>query len=469
MHRRNVSPWIQDIRSPALKDARRLRRFQQIVAAAAESLGETIAATFKRPADRQAAYDFVEHETIEPERVLDVVSDATASAVAKHDEVLLLLDGSSLSLVDEDRSKGFGSVGSKSLGARGLKVLTSLVCDVEGTPFGCGRLQFWVRGDEPVRKRQYRPLQSRESFQWHQAVDATAKSFAKFASNTKIHVVADREADASEFLKKLSDEGYEFTIRGGQRGRVMYVDGRRLNLLRKVKTSPSLGTYAVEVRGSATQRKRTAHMEVRTAKVELVLRDRHRHERTSRAVTVVWARETSGGKQRLDWVLLTSKNVRTPHDAAKVIGTYTCRWRIEDFHRAWKKGGCDVEKNQLRSAGAVIKWASVMAVVAARAEHLKHRSRTEPKAPASSEFSDDELAALRLAKSAQKKRTEKLHEGELTLDLAVRWLADIGGFVGNRGSGPPGSTVIARGLERLEIFGLALKVAREESRRGEKR
>ncbi len=35
--------------------------------------------------------------------------------------------------------------------------------------------------------------------------------------------------------------------------------------------------------------------------------------------------------------------------------------------------------------------------------------------------------------------------------MAVRWLAELGGYVGNKRSGPPGSITIGRGLERLEF------------------
>jgi hypothetical protein len=38
-----------------------------------------------------------------------------------------------------------------------------------------------------------------------------------------------------------------------------------------------------------------------------------------------------------------------------------------------------------------------------------------------------------------------------TIAQAVRWIADLGGYTGNKSSGPPGSVVIARGLERLTI------------------
>lgn len=434
-----------------------------MLVAASATRGKTIAATYKVPAERQAAYDFVEHDTVQPDHVLDVIADATAREAATHDEVLLVLDGSSLTLVDRGDAKGFGSVGTKKAGGRGIKVLTNLVCGTDGTPIGCGRFIYWCRGDEKVDQKKYRPIHQRESYRWHQAIDGVVRAFTKFAPKTKLHIVADREADASALLKKVIDEGHEFTIRSSHAQRTICHDGRQINLRRKVLRSAPIAVYDVYVPATPKRRARRARLEVRIAQIDLNLQDHHIRARASRSINVVWAREIGApGADRLDWLLFTSKTVRTAADAAAVIGIYKCRWGIEDFHRVWKRGGCDVEKNQLRSANAVIKWASVTAVIAARAEHLKRRARSEPEAPASSEFTADELEALRIAKKRQKSKTEKLVDGEPTLAVAVRWVADIGGHVGNKSSGPPGATVISRGLEYLAIFTQAVLYVRDE-------
>ena len=460
LHQRSIPSWCQAF--IGFSDERHTQRFQKLVAGANATRGGTISATYKVPAERQAAYDFVEHDTVQPDVVLDVIAAATAREAAKYDEVLLVLDGSSLTLTDREREKDFGSIGTKTAGARGIKALTSLVTGLDGTPIGCGRFIYWCRDDEKVEKN-YRPLQNRESYHWHEAIDGTAKSFGKFAPNTKLHVVVDREGDASALLKKLIDEDYEFTIRSGQADRVIYRDGRRINLRRRVRRSIPIAVFDMHVPARSKRRARRATLEVRTAEVDLTLRDHHIGSRVSRPITVVWAREIGHrGGDRLDWVLFTSKTIKTASDAAAVVGIYTCRWTIEDFHRVWKRGGCNVEKNQLRSKNAVIKWASVNSVVAARAEHLKRRSRSEPDAPASSEFSADELKALRLAKMQQKAKTEKLVDGEPTLGQAVRWVADLGGYIGSKSSGLPGATVISRGLEHLAIFTAAVIFVREE-------
>ena len=68
----------------------------------------------------------------------------------------------------------------------------------------------------------------------------------------------------------------------------------------------------------------------------------------------------------MDWLLLTNVPVRSVEDVTGVLRSYKMRWRIEEMHKAWKSGACQVEQTQLRSKDAVIKWATILAAVATR-------------------------------------------------------------------------------------------------------
>ena len=171
------------------------------------------------------------------------------------------------------------------------------------------------------------------------------------------------------------------------------------------------------------------------------------HRRSVVELTAVWTREKRK-KDGLSWLLLTTTKVEALADAAECIRRYRRRWRIEEFHRTWKKGAYDVENTQLRSAQAFVKWAMIGAVVAARIERLKALSQSQPDAPASIEFSDAELKTLRMLKDLQKSSVERLPKGTPTLEVATIWLAEIGGYI-RRKKGRPGSTTLARGLEML--------------------
>ena len=193
---------------------------------------------------------------------------------------------------------------------------------------------------------------------------------------------------------------------------------------------------------------------MRAARVPLVLSDHHVGSSVARELTVIWARERGtmrAGDRRVEWMLYTTDQAQRPADACQVVERYSRRWRIEELHRTWKSGACNVETMQLRSPHAAIKWASMLAAVAARIERLKTLSRTSPEQPATVELADVEIRALIVLKRGEKKRNETIPDDTPTLGQAVRWIADLGGYIGSKSSGPPGSTVIARGLERLTI------------------
>jgi hypothetical protein len=66
----------------------------------------------------------------------------------------------------------------------------------------------------------------------------------------------------------------------------------------------------------------------------------------------------------LDWLLYTNAPVTTEEEALLVVRSYRARWRVEEFHRTWKQGGCNVETAQLRSVEAIVKWATILSSVA---------------------------------------------------------------------------------------------------------
>ena len=153
------------------------------------------------------------------------------------------------------------------------------------------------------------------------------------------------------------------------------------------------------------------------------------------------------------WLLLTTHPIETVGAIEQVIDGYATRWRIEDFHRTWKSGLCNVEDSQLRSAQAFAKWATLLAAVAMRAERLTRLARETPDVESTTEFSQDEIDAVILLA-----RPRGLRPGDRpSLGKIVRWIADLGGYTGKSSGGPPGKIVIGRGLLDVEAVAVALK------------
>ena len=409
-----------------------------------------VSEVFRRSADSQAAYDFLEHRAIAAETVQQVATEAVAKLCAEHDVVYVVLDGSSLTLTErEEGSKGFGSIGSHSNGARGIKVLNALALGPEGQTLGVIAQRFWVR-TKPAKEGP-RPLVERESCRWHEALQSARTRLSDCAPETKRHVLADREGDASLLMQRIVDDGDDFTIRANGHRNVV-IDGQKVNVRDLLSQKVPIARTTIPVPAKGGQPSRIAALAVRAARVQIVLRDHHTKKRRILELTVVWGREeaTSPGAKRLDWMLYTTVPVKAAGDAVATLVRYSYRWRIEEYHRLLKRGGGRVEDTQLRSPQAVIKWATMHSIVAGRAQRLRDASRSAPDLPASTELTADEIEALVFLKQDEKRRNEIVSAEGLTLQRAVRWIADLGGFTATgKSTKPPGSTVIARGLERV--------------------
>ncbi len=249
--------------------------------------------------------------------------------------------------------------------------------------------------------------------------------------------------------------------------RVLRPDGSQSHLRAELAGAPWLGSKWLHVTAGPQRSERWAALLICTMDVVLEVRDPRTSRRTRLPVRAVWAREIGtcpSGEKPLDWLLLTNHVVKTRADAELVLDAYATRWSIEEAHRTWKSGGCQVEATQLHSETSVRKWATLLFTVATRIERLKTLARTSPEQPASEELSAYELRALLLLKRRQKKRTEVVPQTTPTIGQAVRWLADLGGYTGKSSGGLPGSVTIGRGLTRVLIAAEVLKSLDEEGR-----
>ncbi len=93
-----------------------------------------------------------------------------------------------------------------------------------------------------------------------------------------------------------------------------------------------------------------------------------------------------------------------------VVHGYTQRWRIEELHKTWKTGACNVESTQLHSSERVVCWATLLIAVAARIERLKRLARASPNLSATEELTESEIEALVLLKRSTKKKTEQISD-----------------------------------------------------------
>jgi hypothetical protein len=114
----------------------------------------------------------------------------------------------------------------------------------------------------------------------------------------------------------------------------------------KLAASKALGNYELDIPGSGSRKARRASMAMHAMEVTLLLRDKNTKERHPLRINVVWVHEvgtTPSGETPLDWMLFTNAPIDTVEAARRVVLGYSLRWRIEEFHKTWKTGKCNVE------------------------------------------------------------------------------------------------------------------------------
>lgn len=454
--------WAQEEFGRAeLGDTRRTARLVAIGAAACECPSGKVAAVFGVEREREGAYDFLENAHVAAEEIAASVVSATTARCHGLPFVFVPVDGSSISAADRARARDFGNVGNDSHGSRGLKIVDALAVDPDGTVVGWLGLKFWARAANrkvPVgHARKTRPVEEKETRHWLEVVKSAAAALDERRLRGWFQI--DREGDNRDILLALKETGHWWTVRGNQ-DRTIEVEGGSTDLLRSQMLARAItGQYTLSVAARAGRKAREARMAVRVAEVVLRLREPRTNLVTRFPVAVVWAREegtTPAKEAPIDWLLFTNHSVVSLEDAHEVIHGYAQRWRIEECHRTWKSGDCDIEATQLESSAALERWAIVLAAVAARIERLKRLSRKKPELPATSELTPLEIRALKMLRTGA-----KADETVPSVAQVVAWLAELGGFTHKYSGRPPGATVLGRGLRKLRPAARLLEIQQE--------
>jgi hypothetical protein len=453
---------IEEFGDAALGNRRRTDRLVAMASGVAAAPAGRITAVFADPASREGAFRFVENEHVEPRAIAEAAFRACARRAETYSYVFVPVDGTSLNISDWKRTKGLGIVGARFVGATGLQVMSAMAVAPDGAPLGLCGLQFWARRGRSRRRGRHdlRKVASKETNYWLQTLRCIEENFSRLASTCTPWFQLDRGADAWPVLEMCVDQRLLVTVRAA-RNRALWNGGDlpEKYLWGELERGPVRGTKRLEVPTRAGRPGRTATLSVRYADVVLDLHNAKGRHRRPAAVTAVLVREVGripDAEERIEWLLLTTHPVGDFGDALAVIDGYASRWTIEDFHRAWKSGCCQVETTQLRSSEHIQRWATILAAVAVRVMRLAKLARTEPELPATVELRQSEIDAIILTR----RRTGYSPGDVPTIGEAVTWLAEVGGYTGKSSGGPPGAAVLSRGILRIQALADYLELKR---------
>jgi len=450
-----------------LGDERRTRRLVQLAAEVATRPAGTVTRACASSASREAAFRLLENAAVHPEAVRAPSLQATAKRCAGHAKVVVAVDATALTLTDEKKGKGVGAIGPWDKGARGVHAMNALAITQEGSALGlCGQV-MWVRSKRSPHSNGHRANQPTETGRWLDALVEARSVLADGAPLCRPWFQLDRGGDCWQVLTLADRLGMLLTVRAAHDRRV---DQHHEKLWAAATAAPVIATQRIEVPARQPQvRKKyvggrrikvvTPREEARRAKVEIraltlpIIVTLPRRSTFVAHFNAVLVKEVGGPPaDTLEWMLLTTHPVETRAQVLEVVRCYCLRWRVEEFHRVWKRGLCRVEDTQLRSRDAIFKWATILATVATRAMRLTQLARTTPDVPATSELTRTELDALIALREPKGVKLDEIP----TLGQAVRWIADLGGYTGPW-NGPPGATVIGRGLHDVLLTARAFQ------------
>ncbi len=398
-------------------------------------------------AKTKAAYRFFEHPSTSMKLLLESHYQATIQRMMQEKIVLSVQDTTSLNYTAQSEMNGIGPIGSRKDAAMGLMLHDTMAFSLEGTPLGLMDVQCWARDERSFGKhhqRKQKPIEQKESFKWLKSFEAAAEA-QRQCRDTMIVSVGDREADIYElFQMALADpRGAQLLVRAEQDR--LLADGQG-HLWPVVRQQPLAGIQDIGIPRRHNRSPRDAHLEVRFARVQLNAPQAKPHLKPLAMWTVLAEEiDVPEGVEAVCWMLLTTCEVSDFSQAIEKLTWYTRRWGIEVYHRTLKSG-CKIEDRQLGSACRIEACLSIDMVVAWRIFHLVKLGRETPAVPCTVFFEEAEWKALH----AYITKNPIPPSEPPPLHKVMCWLATLGGYLGRKSDGEPGTQSLWRGIQHLD-------------------
>jgi len=390
----------------------------------------------------KAAYRFFSNDDIVPQDCLSSHIESTYSRLAKVPCVLAVQDTTEVDWTGHPATTGLGPLGHTA--CQGLHVHSTLAFTPERLPLGLLAQHGWARDPDDIGKRQRRkhlPLSQKESQQWLTSLEAVHRAHA-WCPTVRFVSIGDHEADVYDLLAATRPVGVDLLVRASWN---RCVDAPERYVWATVEAQPMVEHLVLSVPRRGPQPARDATLALRFCPLTLCP-PRHRQAEHLPAVTL-WAiqvREVEPPTDvtPLEWLLLSTVAVHTVNDAIERVAWYACRWGIEVWHRILKSG-CRIEARQLATRERLQRCLTLYSVIAWRVFYATMLARAVPEMPCSVLLVIEEWQALYCAIH----RCPTPPAEPPTLGEAVRWIAQLGGFVGRRD--PPGAETLWRGFQHL--------------------
>jgi hypothetical protein len=403
-------------------------------------------------AKAKAVYRFFDNQEVTLAKLLEPHREQTRRRAAAHAVVLAVQDTTTLNYSAHPDTQGTGPIGVRTSAAVGLIVHDTVAVTPEGMALGVVDAQVWARDWE--EKKTARPIEDKESVKWLRSYEVAARLQAEL-KRTRVVSVGDREADIYELFataREHIEAGGPHLLVRSREDRALLATSKKL--WEKVEAQPLAGYREIVVTPRPGRQARTATLSVRFCEVVL---DAPQGKRALGNIRL-WAvhareRRASTGVEAVEWMLLTTMEVSSFEQACEKLDWYTRRWMIEVFHRTLKTG-CRIEDRQLGTVPRIENCLAIDMMVAVRIMHLTWLGRTHPKLPCTVYFEDNQWKALSCFLTRKPTPQKKVP----TISEVVGWVGKLGGHLGRKCDGPPGTQVLWEGIQRTDDIVAAMTI-----------
>jgi len=417
-------------------------------------------------AETKGAYRFFGNRKVDSDKILRAHSSQTAERSKKYKTILAVQDTSYLIYTKHRATKGIGNISMKKgknidkIFSKGLILHTCLAITTDGLPLGLLDQSITSRKPQTATRKKIKdvtPIEKKESYRWLKSL----KNSATRVKGSQVVTVCDREADIYEFFHLSNEIRSPVLVRASFNRSInkksRYAEKGVLKLWEFMEAKPTVGTIKIKI----TKKPRTRHSIKRKARIaklsikygtflfnpprnNIKLRKGKLPDLKMNAIYVLEENPPKGEKA-LEWMLLTNLPVANLEQAYEKVKWYCLRWRIEMFFKVLKSG-FNVENCRLGYANRLIKYLTVMTIIACRLFMMTLIARTDPNMSCKGFLTDMEWKVLYLKTHKSKRPPDTPPK----MEDVVRWVARLGGFLARKQDGDPGTIVLWRGWKRLK-------------------
>ncbi len=417
-------------------------------------------------AEAKAAYRFFQNDSVLESEILSAHVTKTAERASHYETILAIQDTSYISYKNHSKTQGLGIIASRirsqttNFKTPGLVMHTSFAITTEGLPMGLLDQKIHSRPPLPEETKELKrkshniafAIQDKESMRWLESLKKSKEALE--LTNVRLVTVCDREADIYDFFE-FSDQLQSPVLVRARQDRKINKPSRcskktEDTLWGCIKSLPVQGNTQIEIPARDKKAARIATLNIQFGSFTINPPRNNIRHRTEKLPNLkfqaiyVLEQNPPPGENPLEWMLLTNLLVENFKEALEKVHWYCLRWKIEVFHKILKSG-LHVEECRLGTAQRLMRYLTIMSIIAWRIFFMTLLSRTNPDLPCTVLLAEEEWKPL-YSKIHQTRSYPKIPP---TIKSVIRWIAQLGGFLARKGDGDPGPITLWRGWKRI--------------------